>query len=144
PASRSWIAKPSPFAAEKFRGWLGTARRDGGGVSSVARRRAVISDVLPCGSVAVAVMIGRPAGAANGTVKTACPLASVVTTIDPRKSSASPAPSALEAALAKTLMRNVVSGKLPPSQPWRRPSAVMTMIGKFWRLFGPWRGEGAL
>ena len=37
-------------------------------------------------------------------------------------------------------MRNVVSGVLPPSQPWSWPSAVVTMIGKFWRLFGPWRG----
>ena len=30
------------------------------------------SEVLPCGSVAVAVMIGKPAGAVNGTAKIAC------------------------------------------------------------------------
>ena len=37
-------------------------------------------------------------------------------------------------------MRKVVSGVLPPSQPSSWPPAVVTMIGKFWRLFGPWRG----
>ena len=39
----------------------------------VARRRAETSEVLPWGSVAVAVMIGSPAGAVNGTAKTHLP-----------------------------------------------------------------------
>ena len=36
----------------------------------MARRRAETSEVLPWGSVAVAVMIGSPAGAVKGTAKT--------------------------------------------------------------------------
>ncbi len=48
------------------------------------------SEVLPCGSVAVAVMTGSPAGAVKGTANATCPLASVVTSSDPRKSWASP------------------------------------------------------
>src|SRR4051812_32350099 len=41
-------------------------------------------------------------------------------------------------------MRNVVSGELPPSQPRSWPLAVVTRIGAFWSLFGPWRGEEEL
>ena len=40
--------------------------------------------MLPWGSVAVAVMIGSPAGAVKGTAKLASPVASVVTSSEPR------------------------------------------------------------
>ena len=51
--------------------------------------------MLPAGSVAVAVMSGNPAGAVNGTAKVTCPVASVVTSNEPRSSWASPGPSEL-------------------------------------------------
>ncbi len=73
PASGSWIARLSPGAAEKTRDWSGTMRKDGCVVARVARRRAETSEVLPWGSVAVAVMIGSPAGGVKGTSKTAWP-----------------------------------------------------------------------
>ena len=40
------------------------------GAWTEGRRMAETSEVLPCESVAVAVMIGSPAGAVNGTVNT--------------------------------------------------------------------------
>ena len=84
PASGSWIAIPSPDPAAKARGWLATARTEREGTCKVARRRAETSEVLPWGSVAVAVMIGSPAGAVKGTAKLTPPVASVVTSSEPR------------------------------------------------------------
>ena len=76
---------PSPEAAEKISGWPGTiAEESESAPSKVARRTAETSEVFPCGSVAVAVTMGRPAGGANGTSKTAWPWLSVVTSSDPR------------------------------------------------------------
>ena len=58
--------------------------RTADGACRVARRRDETSEVLPWGSVAVAVMIGSPAGAVKGTAKLTCPVASVVTSSEPR------------------------------------------------------------
>ena len=84
PASGSSIAIPSPDWVAKASDWFGHRadgmRRTPGGSPA---RRAETSEVLPWGSVAVAVMIGSPAGAVNGTAKLTCPLASVVTSSEP-------------------------------------------------------------
>ena len=70
PASGSWIAMPSPDAVEKISGPVrdGAERRRRGLPASPCAA-AETSEVLPCGSVAVAVMIGSPAGAVKGTAK---------------------------------------------------------------------------
>ena len=70
------------------------------------------SDVLPIGSVAVAEMIGWPAGVAKGISKVACPEPSVVRSNDPRKTSAW-----TELVPAKNSKWYRVFGRLPPSQP---------------------------
>ena len=84
PASGSCSSMPSPDAVEKTKGPPGTTRRSCVGACRVSRLTAETSEVLPCGSVAVAVMMGRPAGAVKGTAKVTCPVASVVTSSEPR------------------------------------------------------------
>src|SRR5262249_12113341 len=91
-ASGSSIAIPSPDWGAKASDWVATARTPRDGACKVPGRRAVSSEVLPWGSVAVAVMMGSPAGAVNGTAKLTCPLALVVTSSEPRSSCASPEP----------------------------------------------------
>ena len=84
PASGSCRAIPSPDAAEKLTGWPGARRIAWLGTSRSPGRRAETSEVLPCGSVAVAVRIGSPAGAVKGIAKVTAPAASVVSWSDPR------------------------------------------------------------
>ena len=93
PASGSCRTIPSPEAAEKVDRLTGSP---GGtswlGIDQYAAAKDVTSEVLPLGSVAVAVITGNPAGAVKGIANATCPLASVVTSSVPRKSWASPAP----------------------------------------------------
>src|SRR5438105_216180 len=68
------------------------------------------SEVLPAGSVAVAVTRVRTEGTV--TLKLALPAPSVVTVVDVRNVRPSPLPFALHVALSKNSMVNVVAGLL--------------------------------
>src|SRR5262245_39618329 len=102
------------------------------------------SDVLLSGAVAVAVRI-VPAGSdwANVTVKSACPLPSVVTaSLAPTKDCPSPLPDGSQASLAKTSMRNVVFRvelRVPPTLV--PPGKMPARTGKFWRPLAPVSGS---
>ena len=142
PASGSWIAIPSPDAVEKARDWLATARTDSDGACKVARRRAETSEVLPWGSVAVAVMIGSPAGAVKGTAKTHLP-GRVGRHLQRARGSPGPRPTRRVRSRRWRRHRCGTSCRAccRPASPRAGRRRSVTMIGKFWRLFGPWRGE---
>src|SRR5262245_1138216 len=76
------------------------------------------SDVLPFGSVAVAVMkFPAPAGNVTALLNEMLPVPSVVTCAVPRKRAPSPNPDASHAVLAKKSRSNVVEAallRLPP------------------------------
>ena len=75
PASRSYITMPSPEVEEKITGSPGSWRTACVGAWILVLRWAETSEVFPCGSVAVAVMTGSPAGAEKGTSKIGLALA---------------------------------------------------------------------
>src|SRR5262249_37158636 len=102
---------------------------------------ALNSDVLPPGSVAVAVT-RRPVGMVNGSVvvKEALPAASVVTAVEQAYAWPSPKPDGSAAMLAKKSSVKVVFGVLLSVPRTVAPVKVLTAAlrtGKFCRLFGP-------
>src|ERR687887_376346 len=112
---RSRPSVVSTTGAGPDRAW-GPPPWDRGALTRTAREN---SDVLPPGSVAVAVMYWPAGTAVDGfTVKLAFPAVSVVTVVKPRKRSPSLTPVFLSAvALANSSTRNVVFGVLF-SAPW--------------------------
>ena len=113
----------------------------GVGVGAVTGIQAENSEVLPPGSVAVAVMTwpGVTAGKLM-TLMLALQLVSVVTVVEPRKICPSPLPTTSQAPVAKNSMVNwVLAVELSvPCTVVAAPSVLATVNkGKFCRLFAP-------